>query len=741
MKNLWLFFCLVFFGNLLFAQNSLSVIVKNANTNSPLIGANVYFDSLHIGGSTDNSGFVKISNIPDGKFVISVTHFGYKKRAISVTITKKKKENKLKILLTPESVTTKNIIVTSTRINEVVEDSPVKVEILGQKEVNEGIAKRPEDISKVLAKISGAVIQPLSPIFGTLSFRLQGLPGQYSQLLKDGMPIFSDFSSGLTLLQIAPLDLERVEVVKGPSSFFYGNGAVAGFVNLITKKPVKNGGLELVLNRTTKNGTNISSYYSNKFNNLGVTFLTSFSNQSAVDVAHNSYTDIPEFSQFTINPKLFWNIDESSNLEVGLNVFYENRLGGNMFAVANGSDTLHPFLEKSKSNRYGATVKYNKRFGNNLELNFKSNYSYYKRNWFLSQNKYLFNGYYNGESKDAFSELSLLSKLHNHTIVGGVNYSLNYFKVTDSFIKNSIIHEYDYDYSIGGIFLHDNWNITNKIIIQPALRVDFMKDYSPIYLPHLSLMYKFTDNFSGRISFGRGYKMPTIFELNLNSEIIVWHYVRKTEIPQFRIVRETANGANIDFSYKLQINDIIMKINQSFYYTDVQNGLMIGLRPDVDFGPVIFYNGTAFLSKGFDTNLCFTFDEFELFADYSYMDVSKTIYDKTSSLSLTPKNKLNLTFTYEKERSWRTGVEAFYTDNRVSPNNNLLPQSYWIYGVMFEKFFSNSSVVINIENVLDNRQSKYAKIVQGSNEYPYILQSYMPTEGIIGNLALRIKIK
>ena len=60
---------------------------------------------------------------------------------------------------------------------------------------------------------------------------------------------------------------------------------------------------------------------------------------------------------------------------------------------------------------------------------------------------------------------------------------------------------------------------------------------------------------------------------------------------------------------------------------------------------------------------------------------------------------------------------------------------------MFEKFFNNSSVIINVENILDNRQSKYEKLVSGTDEYPSFAQIYMPTEGIVANLAVRIKIK
>ena len=70
-------------------------------------------------------------------------------------------------------------------------------------------------------------------------FGIQGLDGRYTQILKDGFPIYSGASSGLGLLQIPPLDLKQVEVIKGSASTLYGGGAIAGLVNLISKTPTQ----------------------------------------------------------------------------------------------------------------------------------------------------------------------------------------------------------------------------------------------------------------------------------------------------------------------------------------------------------------------------------------------------------------------------------------------------------------------------------------------------------------------
>ena len=80
-----------------------------------------------------------------------------------------------------------------------------------------------------------------------MSIRIQGLDGRYTQILKDGMPIYGGFAGGLSIMQIPPLDLKQVELIKGSNSTLYGGGAIAGIVNLITIKPTDKPVLDLIV--------------------------------------------------------------------------------------------------------------------------------------------------------------------------------------------------------------------------------------------------------------------------------------------------------------------------------------------------------------------------------------------------------------------------------------------------------------------------------------------------------------
>lgn len=91
--------------------------------------------------------------------------------------------------------------------------------------------------------------------------RIQGLQGQYAQILRDGLPLYGGFAGSFGLLAVPPLDLRQVELLKGSSSTLYGGGALAGLVNLVSKTPTPGTPqYAATLNQTTLNETNLNGF-------------------------------------------------------------------------------------------------------------------------------------------------------------------------------------------------------------------------------------------------------------------------------------------------------------------------------------------------------------------------------------------------------------------------------------------------------------------------------------------------
>ena len=152
------------------------------------------------------------------------------------------------------------IVITSTRNRRSFEQQPTRVEVLGGEEINEKANMKPGDIRMMLNESTGIHVQQTSATSFNSNIRIQGLNGKYTQLLRDGLPMYGGFSSGLGLLQIAPLDLQQVEVIKGANSTLYGGGAIAGLVNLVTKKPGIEPETSMLLNATSAGGLDAQSY-------------------------------------------------------------------------------------------------------------------------------------------------------------------------------------------------------------------------------------------------------------------------------------------------------------------------------------------------------------------------------------------------------------------------------------------------------------------------------------------------
>src|SRR5690606_16234400 len=140
------------------------------------------------------------------------------------------------------------VIISSTRGRRSIDDVPTRVETLSGEELEEKGNMKPGDIRMLLNETTGIQTQQTSATSYNSSIRIQGLDGKYTQLLKDGLPLYSGFSGGLSLMQIVPLDLKQVEVIKGASSTLYGGGAIAGLVNLVSKTPEEEHRLDFMLN-------------------------------------------------------------------------------------------------------------------------------------------------------------------------------------------------------------------------------------------------------------------------------------------------------------------------------------------------------------------------------------------------------------------------------------------------------------------------------------------------------------
>jgi outer membrane receptor for ferrienterochelin and colicins len=726
MKIILLFLAICFVKSV-FPQNEFKAVAKDSTTNETLIGVNAYISRLNMGAASDLNGRIVINNIPNGTYIIVFSYVGYKNDSLTVSFPYKNESEPFTVLMQPRTVMLNQIIVSSTRTENRIENTPVRVEVLGPDEVNEEFGIKPGNISKLLGETSGVLLQQTSAASGNVAFRIQGLPAQYTQLLSDGFPVYSGFSSGLSLLQIPPLNLQQVEVVKGSASTLYGGDAISGIVNLITKKPAEKPELSFLLNQTQKGETDFSGYYSGRNKKLGLTFLTDYNIQKAVDVDHDGFTDIPEFQQANITPKLFYYINNNQTLTEQLSFSYDHRKGGDFLAVTGSADSLHTYLLENKSVRLISELKYNYNFSNGNVLTFKNSLSSYYRKINSLSNIFA------GNQFSTYSELSYLINTNSNRLVIGANL------VTDDFAqKDNPVINLSYNNYTSGLFIMDNWEINKSFIWQNGLRADYNNVYHTFVLPQSFLLYKINNNLSVRAGGGAGYKLPTIFTNEAEDRIF------KDVLPITADVNaEKSSSLSLDFNYKTILFKIInLNFDQSFYYTKVTNPVLLGSDSlsMKQMSNYYYYNSSFDLvAKGFDTNLHLSMDDIEFYFEYTFTDAEHVYPNYNSFLQLTPKHKINITLTMEDENNWRTGFEAFYTGKEFLDTGSQSPD-YWTIGVMFQKYFQHFSIIANVENLFDVRQSKYGPIYNPPINNPTFDQLYAPLDGRVANIAVKIDL-
>src|SRR5688572_20345517 len=161
---------------------------------------------------TDARGEAQLE-LPPGDVDVTLQRSGFVTQTSKATIVANT-TTRLVIELQPEELN-EEVTVTATRTDRRLEDIPLRVEVVGREEIEEKLTMTPGDIAMLLNETSGLRVQVTSPSLGAANVRIQGLRGRYSQLLADGLPLYGGQSAALNLLQIPPMDLDQVEVIKG----------------------------------------------------------------------------------------------------------------------------------------------------------------------------------------------------------------------------------------------------------------------------------------------------------------------------------------------------------------------------------------------------------------------------------------------------------------------------------------------------------------------------------------------
>ncbi|MDR0436714.1 MAG: TonB-dependent receptor, partial [Bacteroidales bacterium] len=304
------------------------VIDKSTGEHLPFVS--VAIKETTLGKMTDATGHFLLKNVPVGEHTIVASYIGYD-RAEQTVVAIADKTIEVFIELEPQALELSGVVVTGSRNETNRRESTTIVGVLSPRLFETTGATC---VANVLNFQPGLRVENTCNNCGAPELRINGLSGQYTQILMNGHPVFSSLASVYGLEQLPIGMVERIEVIRGGGSALYGSSAIGGVVNIITKEPLRN---SVTLSNTTgifgKGKTDINnvlngSFVSDDFKTGAYLFATTRNRDPYI---RDEFSDVGKLRSETLGFRAYHNLTNNSRITADYHRINEFRRGGNEF--------------------------------------------------------------------------------------------------------------------------------------------------------------------------------------------------------------------------------------------------------------------------------------------------------------------------------------------------------------------------------------------------------------------------
>ncbi|MCD6013913.1 MAG: hypothetical protein K0Q79_3775 [Flavipsychrobacter sp.] len=713
-----------------YSQHTFNAIIKDSAKRENLVGVTGVLKGSTNGGTSDADGKLTISAIPAGPQTIVFSSIGYKpvERQFVFPLSS---DNPITIFLAATGTALDAIVVEGTRSNRSIANTPTRVEVLTE-EIDEASTMDPSKVAHLLTHSTGIQVQQTSATSNTANVRIQGLDGRYTQILKDGFPLYGGFSGSLSIMQIPPLDLRQVEYIKGSASTLYGGGAIAGLINLISKEPTHEETL-LHVNASQLGALDVNTFMSRKIGKMGFTLLAQRNTHQPFDADKDGYTDLPQLTKYNFNPKLFYYFSEKTKLSLGGTFTSETREGGDTKLLQHEyPDSVHFYKERNEISRITSQLKFEHSFNDVYTLSVRNSFNLFDRSLDITPAPNLQQYRFAGKQLSSFSEIAVTHRKQQNVLIAGVNFYSDDFK--EQQLQSTVLR--NEGYQTVGAFANYTFDVNKMIAIESGLRVDYVVDAKAFVLPRLSALFKWTSKLTTRIGGGMGYRNPTIF----NQEAELLGYQNVLPIDKKTVKAEESYGGSADIGYKTTFGrKFSLNINQMFFYTYLNNPLVLiaskSLPPYYSF---VNANGYT-RSYGAETFFKFGFYDFVLFMGYTYTNARNMFNGIETPVTLTPTHSLKGDLLYSLPGKWRIGFD-YELKSSQTLSSGIKTRSFWTYGAMIEYTWKNFTVFGNTENLTNFRQTNYGNLQSAPYNTPQFTEVWAPLDGFVFNGGFKIRL-
>jgi iron complex outermembrane receptor protein len=608
------------------------------------------------------------------------------------------------------------IVVNAARSPTRIQDQPLRVEVIDREEIEEKALMTPGSVAMLIGETSGLRVQPTAPSLGAANVRIQGLRGRYSQMLADGLPLYGGQGDSFSMLQVPPLDLGQVEIIKGAASALYGASALGGVINLVSRRPTESG-REVLLNQTSLGGSDATVWLADtRRSRWNWTLLGGFHRQSRRDLDDDGWTDVAGYERGMVRPRFFYSDGAGTTAMLTGGVIGESRRGGTLDdRVAPDGAPFEESLDTSRGDVGGVTRWV---AGSSGLMSIRGSFS------LDSQDRVFGDVRERGTRSTGFGEFSLQGMQSRHTWVVGAAYQYDGYNARD-------LPMFDYGFHTPAIFAQDEFG-AGLVRVSLSGRMDFHSEYGTLASPRGSLLWRPHSEWSVRVSAGGGAFAPTPFVEDTDETGL------SRVAPLEGLEAERAWGGSLDVTRRVRD----LELTGTVFASDVRHPVQLVEGAD---GRFVFVNAAGpTRTIGGEALGRYRSGAFLLVATYAYVQ-SRELEEESGlrrEVPLTPRHYAAMDVMWEAEEWGRAGLELYYVGRQSLEDNPYRTQGVgqFLVGALVEKRFDRVRVFVNAENLGNVRQTSYDPLVR-PDRHPdgrWTVDAWAPLDGRVINGGVRV---
>ena len=371
-----------------------------------------------------------------------------------------------------------------------IKDLPIPVLIISDNEIQQFGASTLEDVINKQTGIVGTTTKT-----GSKGLQMQGLDASYTSILIDGFPLIGRSFGTLNLDRISVSDIESIEIIKGSSSSLYGSNALAGVVNIISKKQVKNGGnLDVNFKKSSNNTLNPYLSYKFKKSSFQITTIADLYKTEGYDlITDDLLNTVNPYINYTFRNNIRYTVTDKLLIKSHTRYFHQKQINTALYnnSVLQGESLI---------NEHSAAISFkyipNSNFFQNLDLYTTR----YRTDEFLNDNDdILFD-------KNFFDHNLIQAELRSFIKFKGLNNTIGMGSIQEKLSRR----DFSSNAQQNNLFIYGQIESTSfeKFQIILGSRYDNYTDYSPVLSNKLALGFSLLDNLQILASIGSGFKTP-----------------------------------------------------------------------------------------------------------------------------------------------------------------------------------------------------------------------------------------